>query len=51
MKEVTYRFENVTVKLIDHSSHQDRQKNLTKALNDFYQQARKDYEKSIKTKN
>mgnify|MGYP000622840583 CR=1 FL=1 len=36
MTEVYYKFEGVTVKIIDKSSHEERKKRLEQPLNDFF---------------
>ena len=36
MKEAQFKFEGVTVKIIDKSSHEERKKRLEQPLNDFF---------------
>lgn len=50
MKEVTYQWGNVTVKLIDKSSHEKRKQDLKRPLADFFRKTERErYEKSVAT--
>ena len=43
MKETQYVFDGVKVKIIDKSSHEERQKRLIQPLNEFYRKGKEQH--------